>query len=333
MHVLVTGGTGFVGSHAVRALLDRGHRVRVLARNQTKVERVFGDSALPATMVGDATDPTAVSAALEGVDAVVHCAGLVATEARRATEIHDTNVRLVEVVVGGAADRGIGTIVYISSVLALFAPGSPIDEHSALSAARSPYAESKVASEEFVKSLRGQGAQICTLYPPAIIGPEDPGLSEANHAIRSFVSQLMFNTSSGVEALDVRDMAALITAFVTSGQSGRHVVSGRYLSWPDAIALVEDLTGRPVKSLHVNGALLRVLGRVGDLINNVVSFDFPLSSEAMRYMTQWPGTTASPAIDAAGITLRDSRHTYADTIRWLYRVDHISRDQAGNLAD
>ena len=333
MHVLVTGGTGFVGSHTVRALLDQGHRVRVLARSRAKAERVFAGSALPVTVTGDATDPTAVGEALEGIDAVVHCAALVATGARHAKEIHDTNVRLVEVVVGGAVERGIGTIVYISSVLALFAPGSPIDEHSALTAARSPYAESKAASEEFIRTLRDQGARICTLYPPAIIGPEDPALSEANHAIRSFVSQLMLNTSTGVEVLDVRDMAALITAFVASGQSGRHVVSGRYLPWPDAIALVQDLTGRPVKSLRVNGALLRILGRVSDLINNVVSFDFPLSSEAMQYMTQWPGTTASPAIDAAGVTLRDSRRTYADTIRWLYRAHHISRDQAGNLAD
>ena len=140
MHVLVTGGTGFVGSHTVRALLDQGHRVRVLARSRAKAERVFAGSALPVTVTGDATDPTAVGEALEGVDAVVHCAALVATDARRAKEIHDTNVRLVEVVVGGAVERGIGTIVYISSVLALFAPGSPIDEHSALTAARSPYA-------------------------------------------------------------------------------------------------------------------------------------------------------------------------------------------------
>ncbi|HWF69927.1 MAG TPA: NAD-dependent epimerase/dehydratase family protein, partial [Mycobacterium sp.] len=129
------------------------------------------------TVTGDATDPTAVGAALEGVDAVVHCAALVATEARRAREILDTNVRLVEVVLGGAAERGISTIVYISSVLALFAPGSPIDEHSSLSAVRSPYAQSKAASEEFIRALGHKGAQICTLYPPAIIGPEDPGLS------------------------------------------------------------------------------------------------------------------------------------------------------------
>ena len=332
MHVLVTGGTGFVGSHTTRALLSQGHHVRVLARNQTKAERVFAGSAQPKVVTGDATDPAAVTAALEGVDAVVHCAAVVATETHRAQELLHTNVRLVEVVVGGAAERHIGTIVYISSVLALFAPGSPIDERSALSCARSPYAQSKAASEQFVRALQDQGAPICTLYPPAIIGPDDPALSEANRAIRSFLTQVMFDTTTGVEALDVRDMAALVAAFVTSGQSGRHVVSGRYLPWPDAIALMQELTGKPVKSLRVNGALIRALGRVGDLISKVASFDFPLSAEAMRYMTQWPGTIASPAIGAAGITLRDSDRTYADTITWLYHAHHITEDQAGKLA-
>lgn len=283
-------------------------------------------------MTGDATDPNAVAAALDGVDAVVHCAAVVATEARRAREILETNVRLVELVVGGAADRGIGRIVYISSVLALFAPGSPIDEHSRLSVARSAYAQSKAASEELVRTLQDQGAPICTLYPPATIGPDDPALSEANHAIRSFLTQLMLNTSTGVEVVDVRDIAALIAAFVSSGQSGRHVVSGRYLPWPDTIALLEDLTGRRVRRVRVNGELLRALGRVGDLVNNVVSFDFPLSREAMQYMTQWPGTVASPAIAAAGITFRDSRDTYADTIRWLYCAHHIIQKQAGKVA-
>src|SRR4051812_13634589 len=144
MKVLVTGGTGFVGSHSVRSLQSAGHRVRMLVRNEVKAELVMGDAPAAELIVGDVLDPRAVAAALDGVDAVVHCAAVVATRACRAREVLDTNLRSVELVVGGAAHRGVSCITYISSVTALFAPGAPIDEHSALGATRSAYARSKV---------------------------------------------------------------------------------------------------------------------------------------------------------------------------------------------
>ena len=114
MQVLVTGGTGFVGSHSVHALQSAGHRVRLLVRSRDKAEFVFGDAQPAEVTTGDVVDPRAVAAALDGVDAVVHCAAVVATQARRAREVLDTNLRSVELVVGGAAHRGIGRITYIS---------------------------------------------------------------------------------------------------------------------------------------------------------------------------------------------------------------------------
>jgi hypothetical protein len=62
-------------------------------------------------------------------------------------------------------------------------------------------------------------------------------------------------------------------------------------------------------------------------------FDFPLSSEAMDFATQWPGVIGSPAIAGLGIRLRDPRETYRDTIRWLHRAGHLTARQAGKLAD
>jgi dihydroflavonol-4-reductase len=334
VRVLVTGGTGFVGSHSVRALRAAGHDLRLLARSREKVERVFPGAAPAELVVGDVTDPAAVAKALDGVDAVVHCAAVVAVEARRAHEVRDTNLRAVELVVGGAAERGVGSIVYVSSLGALFAPGAPLSEHSPIANAQSPYARSKADGEVYVRKLQEAGAPIRTVYPPAIVGPDDPGLSEGNHTIRAFLIQLMADTDTGFEIVDVRDLAALIAALVApEAAPGRYVVGGAYHSWTDTIKLMDELTGRRVVRVRISGPLLRVLGRIGDLVKHVYPFDFPLSGEAMDFATQWPGVVRSPAIEALGIRFRDGRETYVDTIRWLYRAGHLTRKEAGKLAD
>ena len=334
MKVLVTGGTGFAGSHSARTLRAAGHTLRLLARSRDKVAHVFAGDPPEDVVVGDVTDASAVAKALDGVDAVVHCAAVVAIEARRAHEVRDTNLRAVELVVGGAAERGIGAIVYMSSLGALFAPGAPLSEHSPIGNAQSPYARSKAQGEAYVRKLQEAGAPIRTVYPPAIIGPDDPGLSEGNHTVGVFLNQLMADTSSGFEVVDVRDLAALMAALLSpSAAPGRYVVAGSYLSWADAIALMDELTGRRVRRVRISGGLLRRLGRLGDLVKHVFPFDFPLSSEAMDFATQWPGVIGSPAIAGLGIRLRDPRETYRDTIRWLHRAGHLTARQAGKLAD
>jgi nucleoside-diphosphate-sugar epimerase len=333
VHVLVTGATGFVGSHSARALRSAGHTLRLLARSRAKVDRVFPGAPPAEVVVGDVTDPAAVAKAIDGVDAVVHCAAVVAIEARRAREVQDTNLRAVELVVGGAAERGVGAIVYVSSLGALFAPGAPLSERSPIAAAKSPYARSKAEGEAYVRELQETGAPIRTVYPPGIVGPDDPGLSEGNHTIRAFLTQLMVDTATGFQIVDVRDLAALIAALVAPAAApGRYVVSGSYLPWAGVIALMDELTGRRVLRLRISAPLLRALGRVGDLVKHVYPFDFPLSGEAMDFATQWPGVVHSPAIDALGVRFRDGRETYADTIRWLHRAGHLTAREAGKLA-
>jgi len=335
MRVLLTGSTGFVGSHSACALSAAGHTLRLLARSREKVERVFaGRGPAPAdVVVGDVTDACAVGKALDEVDAVVHCAAVVAIEARRAQEVRSTNLRAVELVVGGAVERGVGSIVYVSSLGALFAPGAPIREDSPVALGESAYARSKADGERYVRVLQSAGAPIRTVYPPGVVGPDDPGISEGNHTIRAFLRELMADTSSGFEVVDVRDLAALIAALVApSAAAGRYVVSGAYRDWSDMIALMDELTGRRVRRVRIGGPLLRFLGRVGDAVKHIYPFDFPLSGEAMDFATQWPGVVRSPAIDALGIRFRDGRETYVDTIRWLFRAGHLTARQAGKLA-
>jgi nucleoside-diphosphate-sugar epimerase len=336
MRVLVTGATGFIGSHAVSALARAGHRVRCLVRDRSKLERVLATHRIVCDEVieGDITDADAVARALDGSEAVVHTAAVVALEASRASEVLGTNQRGVENVVGGAHARGIGSIVYVSSVGALWNPdGKVITEDSPLAVARSAYARSKADSERYVRDLQDRGAPIRCVYPCGVIGPHDPGLSEGNHTIRVFLRDLMVITSSGFSVVDARDLAVLLAALLVSDtKSGRFIVGGHYLPWGDVVTLMDELTGRRVRRYRIPGPMLRALGRVGDAVKRVYPFDFPLTGEAMDFATMWPTAITSDEITRLGVRFRDARDSYADAIRWMVEAGHMEPHLAGKLA-
>jgi nucleoside-diphosphate-sugar epimerase len=337
MRILVTGATGFVGSHAAAALVGRGHAIRCLVRDRSRLERALAPRGIACedVVVGDVTDADAVSRALEGCDAVLHAAAVVALEASRAGEVLGTNRRGVENVVGGAHARGIESIVYVSSQGALWSPGgTPISAESPIATARSAYARSKAESEQLVRELQAQGAPVRCVYPCAVLGPDDPGLSEGNHTLRVFLRDLMVITSSGFSIVDARDLAQVIAALVEHEEPrGRYVIGGHYLSWADLVALMDELTGRRVRRVRIPGPVLRLLGRVGDAVKRVAPFDFPLTGEAMDFASQWPGAITSPEVERLGISWRDPRATIRDAIRWMVDAGHLAPHHAGRLAD
>src|SRR5262249_62387538 len=139
MRVLVTGGTGYVGSHSIAALVAAGHRVRVLARSPERIPAALAPLGVDdvETAIGDVTDPAAVERALEGCDAVLHAASVFSMDARRAEEMRAVNVRGTEIVLGSAHRLGIAPIVFVSSELALLPPAE-----GAVLAADSPVGQS-----------------------------------------------------------------------------------------------------------------------------------------------------------------------------------------------
>lgn len=333
MRVLVTGGTGFIGSHTVEALASAGHSIRLLARDPAKVGRVFRPRGVRVddVVAGDVTDPAAVDEAMQGCDAVFHAAAVVALKASEAQQVLDTNQRAVELVVGGAHERGIGNIVYVSSLSALGRPGGPpITEDSPIGEATSAYATSKADSERYVRDLQSAGAPIRSSYPPGVVGPDDPGMSGANHAIYSFLVDTMVITSTGFCILDVRDLAAIHARMLTpEAPPGRYLIPGQYLPWRETVAMMDRVTGRRVNRVPVPGALLRFLGRVGDAVKRVYEFNFPLTHESMCFATGWPGAEMSPALAKLDPDFRDPYETYRDTVRWMHEAGHLSAAQAG----
>jgi dihydroflavonol-4-reductase len=335
--VLVTGGTGFTGSHTARALIAAGHQVRLLVRDPTKVHSVFGpDGIVPDDVVaGDMTDAAAVEAALAGCDGVVHAAALVDLRRAAARLVEDTNARGAELVVGGAARRGLPSIVYVSSLGAFFTPGGPpLSPELPIAPGTTAYARSKAHAERYVRRLQDAGASIRISYPAAIVGPRDPTMSAANDGLHAQMHAIGLITSSGFQAVDVRDLAVLhLKLLELPAGSHRYAAAGEMLTWPAYYDLLDSLVGHRIKRFRVAGAILRTAGSAGDAVKRFYDFDFPMTRDLMEFMTRWPGADAERTTRELGVQFRDAGETYRDTLIWMYHAGHLTAEQIGKLAD
>ena len=233
MRVLVTGATGFVGSHTAAALVDAGHDVRVLARDPAKLETVGALTGRAVECVeGDVVDTESVRSAVKDCEAVVHAAALVALDSKRAEQTHQVNVEGTRNVVESALDAGAGRIVYVSTV-ALFGLGDRVvGADSPLAAAKGPYALSKLEAEQWVRERQRAGAPIATIYPSGVHGPDAPVLTEG-HKGTVFWLRYPPSTSSGTSIVDVRDIARVNVAMLSVDGRTQYDTARRFLQQAD----------------------------------------------------------------------------------------------------
>jgi farnesol dehydrogenase len=159
MRVLVTGGTGYLGSAIVRALERAGHEPIVFARRATA-------QSLPGRAVdGDIRETPAVTRAADGCDAICHTAALVAVWRPDPAEFDAVNVGGLQSVLAAARAHHTPRIVYTSSFLAL----PPADSPRPLTA--NHYQRTKVAARDVARRAAADGLPVVTLYPGVIYGP------------------------------------------------------------------------------------------------------------------------------------------------------------------
>lgn len=322
MKVLVTGGTGFVGSHSVRALLGAGHEVRLLARDPARVTQKAVEIAR-----GDVTDAAAVAKAVAGCDAVLHAGSVYSLERKRNAEVRRVNAPGTRIVLEAGLAAGCNPVVHVSSIMALLG-GTP---RSATIFADSPpgdpvgvYARSKRDSDLIARGLQAQGHPVVITYPGGVWGPQDPYLGESSRMALQMARGLVPLTSMGrFGVVDVRDVAAVHAALMK-----RHDRPARYPAFGNSIRHCD------LHRMVCNAAGVRRLNLPSPALMAYCSIPmFQLIAAAGVHWAHTPDGAYlvwcdHPVDNGAserelGATFRPAEESVRDTVAWLKQAGHL----------
>ena len=335
MKVLVTGGTGFVGSHAVAAIVGAGHDVRLLARRPEQVRASLGPLRVDVAdvMAGDVLDERAISRAVEGCEAAVHAAAIFSLDPRRAEDMRRTNLRATELVLNSAAERGLNPVVHVSTTVALTryggsGPDLPLGDIDL------PYTQSKIASEQVARRLQDAGAPVVTIYPGAVYGPDDPYRGAQNEQLRWMLLGRFPTYPRGAQhVVDVREVAKLIAAVVQLGGPHRYVVPGHHVGGAELYAAITEAAARRLPHVVLPGP---VIGPSVHLIESVQRrlpqrWHYPADREGVEIIRRDTRFDDSAARTDLGIQPRPFPQTIADTLRWLVESGRVPARRAPGL--
>ena len=225
-----------------------------------------------------------------------------------------------------------------SSVAALFPPRGPVlRADDPIGQLESDYGRSKTDAERTVRGLQAEGAPVVCVYPAGVYGPDDPGLGVGAKGVRDRLRFGCVLTSGGTSCVDVRDIAAILCALARpNGGQGhrRYMAGGHFLTWAEEADLFDELTGQKVRRIPAPAGLVKAAGHVVDFIKSIVpSFDYPLTREAARYVTEFVPCDNSAVEQELRIQFRPTRDTMSDAIRWLVQEGHMEPRFAGQLCE
>jgi nucleoside-diphosphate-sugar epimerase len=249
--VLITGATGFVGSHVVQAFAEAGYEVRCGVRASSDPRWISDFERVPLDLTGQPED---LRRAVKNVDLVVHAAGI--TRARRAEDYHSINAGGTLGLAAAALEAGVRRFVLISS-LAARGP----DGHARPASA---YGRSKLEAEAHLRSLGGR-MEAVALRPAAVYGPRDTDLLPLFKMARGGWLPIPSGASSlqPVYATDVA-RAALAAAREPAGFGPFPVAESRRYTWKDVVAGLEKALGRTVRAVRLPAAAFTLAGRAAE---------------------------------------------------------------------
>ena len=320
--ILVTGGTGFLGAHLVRQLVEAGAKnVRVMATSIPPWLTELGVESVE----GSITNAEDVSRAVEGVTQIYHLAGRVSREQRDAREMYAVHVDGTRLLCDAARASQAQTIVMASTSGTIAATENgdiipdedwptPLDIIS-----RWPYYASKYYQEQTaLERFSGRGHRLVIMNPSLLLGPGDERLSSTQVVLDFMAQKIRAVPGGGLSFVDARDVAAAFRAAMRDGQHAeRYLLGSANWTFKKFFGRLERLTktAAPVLSLPTKFAVAG--SRFVDHLWRQWNLAPPVEPAAIEMAEHFWYLNSSKATRELGFTPRDPAETLLDTVTYV----------------
>lgn len=319
--ILITGGTGFLGAHIVRQLLDAGEKnIRVMA---SRVPEWMVDAGVE-PVEGSVTDREHVAGAVKNSSAIFHLAGKVSRDNADAIAMNKIHLEGTRLLCEAAQGSGVKTLVLASSsgTIAVTESEEIVDETyppPLLLISQWAYYASKYYQERTaLQNFDGDGRKLVIMNPSLLLGPDDERLSSTKPVLDFLGRKIPYCPSGGLNFVDARDAA---TAFISALDKGRHqekyLLGAANMTFEQFFGRLDRLSGVAAPAMKVPKKLA-VAG--SSLIESVFTNwgrTSPVQKTEVEQAEHFWYFDSSKAEEELGFAPRDPQETLQDTITYI----------------
>jgi dihydroflavonol-4-reductase len=328
--VLVTGGTGFVGSRLVRRLLARGERVRCLVRKTSSLGNLEG---LPVEQItGNLQDSASLAEAVRGCRTVYHVAADYRLWSRDPQELYRNNVNGTRNLLEAAERAGCERIVYCSSVGALGIPkdGTPGTETTPvkLEDMIGHYKRSKFLAEQEALRAAQRGVPVVIVNPSTPVGPNDIKPTETGRIITRFLNdQMPAYLDTGLNLVDVDDVAEGHILAAEKGRIGeKYILGNRNMTLREILETLAALTGKRAPRGKIPYGVALGIAYVNEFFSGTLLGREPgVPVEGVRMAGKVMFFDASKAVRELGLPQTPVEEALERAIRWFRDHGYVKK--------
>ena len=321
MKALVTGATGFVGGAVVRALVNRGIDVRILARAGADLQNTQN---LPVERVlGDLRDQASLRTSLTGCRQLYHVAAHYALWAKDPSIFYDINVTGTKNLLEAARDVGTERIVYCSTIGAIgLPPGGGLGTEEtpvSLKQMAGHYKRSKYLAEQEVLKLAKAGLPVVIVNPSAPVGAGDVKPTPTGQVIVDFMKGRMpAYIETGMNIVDVDDVAVGHLLAMEKGRIGeRYILGNKNLMLREVFEILSRLTGIKAPTIKLPRLAILPLAYLNHRISNFTGQPPRIPLEGVKMAKYKMHYDCRKAIKELGIPQTPPEEALEKAVRWF----------------
>ncbi|MEN8097444.1 MAG: SDR family oxidoreductase [Chloroflexota bacterium] len=326
MKALVTGGTGFLGAHIVRELIEQGHSVTVLHRHTSRLDALEGLEY--ESRIGDINDHEVVKEAARGCDWLFHVAAVSDYWRQDTDRLYQVNVEGTETVLQAAMEASVRRVIFTSTVGAIGVGEHDqiMDEthHFNLRPEQFPYGHSKSVAETKVRHAVALGQDVVIVNPTIVIGPRDLNMISGSIIIEAARGLARFYLPGGADYVAVEDVAKGHILAAERGISGeRYILGGENVTHSSVIEMVVDELGLKRPKMTIPAWMIRFAASAVDGARKILGNRIPFDGNQMRLSVRTLQFSSEKARSQLGYQTTPLRAAVVRAINWYKEHDYI----------